>query len=119
MRSSKQYGVSLMGLIFGLFVVVVLAIFAMKVVPSYMEYATAKSTIQAIARDPNANTPQAVRNAFEARAQVDNITAVKPVDLEITKEGNQMVIGFAYRKEVQLFDKVGLYIDFATSTADQ
>ena len=70
-----------------------------------------------IARDPGANTPQAVRNAFDARAQIDNITAIKPADLEITKEGNQMVIGFAYRKEVQLFNNVGLYFDFAANTA--
>ena len=117
MRTGRQCGVTLMGLILGLFVFVALALFAMKVIPAYMEYATAKSTIEAIARDPNANTPQAVRNAFEARAQVDNITAVKPVDLEITKEGNQMVIGFAYRKEVRLFDNVGLYIDFAANSA--
>jgi hypothetical protein len=119
MRASKQCGVSLMGLIVGLFVVVVVALFAMKVLPAYMEYATAKSTIEAIARDPGANTPQLVRNAFDARSTIDNITAVKPADLDITKDGNQMVIGFAYRKEVQLFDNVGLYIDFAANTAGQ
>ena len=117
MRAGKQKGVSLMGLIFGLFIVIVLALFAMKVVPAYMEYATAKSTIEAIARDPALNTPQMVRNAFDARSTIDNITAVKPADLEITKAGNQMVIGFSYRKEVQLFDNVGLYFDFAASTA--
>lgn len=117
MRARKQKGISLMGLIFALFVVVVLALFGMKVLPAYLEYATAKGTIEAIARDPGANTPQAVRNAFDARAQIDNITAIKPADLEITKEGNQMVIGFAYRKEVQLFNNVGLYFDFAANTA--
>ena len=73
----------------------------------------------AIARDDQINTPQMVRNAFEARAQVDNINSVKAADLEITKEGNRMAIGFAYRKEVPLTDKVGLYIDYAASTQEQ
>jgi hypothetical protein len=119
MRAGKQRGVSLMGLIIGLFILVFVALFVMKVLPAYLEYATAKSTIEAIARDPNANTPQAVRNAFEARSTIDNITSVKPADLDITKQGNQTVIGFAYRKEVPLFTNVGLYIDFAASTGGE
>jgi hypothetical protein len=112
----QQRGISLMGLIIGLFLLVVVALFGMKVIPSYLEYASAKSAIEHIARDPQLNTPQMVRNAFEARAQVDNIVSVKPADLEITKEGNRMGIAFAYRKEVPLGDKVGLYIDYAANT---
>jgi hypothetical protein len=34
----------------------------------------------------------------------------------VTKEGNEVVISFAYRKEVPLFANVGLYIDFAASS---
>ncbi|MGQ0546640.1 MAG: DUF4845 domain-containing protein [Betaproteobacteria bacterium] len=114
--TTEQRGVSLMGLILGLFILVVVALFAMKVIPSYLEYASAKSAIDSIARDPQLNTPQMVRNAFEARAQVDNITSIRATDLDITKEGNQLVIGFSYRKEVALTEKVGLYIDYAANT---
>ena len=49
MTKSTQRGISLMGLITGLFILVVVALFAMKVIPSYMEYASAKSAIDAIA----------------------------------------------------------------------
>lgn len=119
MTKSKQGGVSLMGLIVALFILVVVALFAMKVVPSYLEYSSAKGAIEAIASDQQVSTPQQVRNAFEARAQIDNITSIRATDLEITKEGNAMVIGFAYRKEVQLGDKVGLYIDYTANTRDQ
>jgi hypothetical protein len=116
---SKQHGVSLLGLIIGLFVLVVVALFAMKVIPSYLEFASAKSAIQLIARDEQINTPQMVRNAFEARAQVDNITSIKAPDLEIVKEGNRMAISFSYRKEVPLAEHVGLYIDYAADTKGQ
>jgi Tfp pilus assembly protein PilE len=116
---SKQQGISLLGLIIGLFILVVVALFAMKVIPSYLEYSSAKSAIQAISRDQQINTPQMVRNAFEARAQIDNITAIRPSDLEITKEGNRMAISFAYRKEVALADNVGLYIDYVANTKEQ
>jgi hypothetical protein len=116
---TKQRGISLMGLILILFVLVVVALFAMKVIPSYLEYASAKGAIDLIARDPQLNTPQMVRNAFEARAQVDNITSVKPADLEITKDGNRMAVSFAYRKEVPLFTNVGLYIDYVANTKER
>jgi len=116
---STQRGISLMGLIIGLFILVVVALFAMKVIPSYMEYSSARSAIQAIARDDQINTPQMVRNAFEARAQVDNISSIRASDLDITKEGNRMAISFSYRKEVPLADNVGLYIDYAADTKGQ
>jgi len=116
---SKQLGISLLGLIIGLFLLVVVALFAMKVIPSYLEYSSAKSAIEAISRDQQINTPLMVRNAFEARAQIDNITAIRASDLEITKEGNRMAIAFTYRKEVQLGSNVGLYIDYAADTKGQ
>jgi hypothetical protein len=113
---TSQRGISLMGLIIGLFLLVILALFAMKLIPSYMEYSSAKTAIDNIARDPGANTPQLVRNAFEARASVDNISSIKAQDLEIVKDGNKMAISFSYRKEVPLSDNFGIYIDYAADT---
>ena len=67
---SKQQGISLLGLIIGLFLLVVVALFAMKVIPSYLEYSSAKSAIEAISRDQQINTPLMVRNAFEALGEL-------------------------------------------------
>lgn len=114
---TKQTGVSIMALIIGLFVLVIGAIFGMKVLPSFMEYRTAKATIQVIAKQPNASVAD-IKKAFEARATIDDITSVKPNDLEITKEGNEIVVGFAYRKELPLFGGVGLYIDYAATSKE-
>jgi hypothetical protein len=113
----QQYGVSIMGLLIALVLVIVLALFGMKVIPSVMEYRTAKGAIQAVARS-GATSPQDVRRAFENRATIDNITSVRPQDLEITRDGNSVVIAFAYRKEIPLFTGVGLYLDFAANSRD-
>jgi hypothetical protein len=110
----QQCGLSIMGLIVVLIVVIVLALFGMKVIPSFLEFRTAKSAIEAIARG-NQN-PGDVRRAFENRAAIDNIYTISGKDLEISREGNQMVIAFAYRKEVPLFGPVGLYIDYAANS---
>ena len=112
----KQRGVSLTNLFIGLFVLIFLALLAMKLIPAYMEYGTAKNAIDSIARDKANGTPADIRRAFDSRAAIDDIKAVRATDLDITKEGGEVVIGFAYRKEVPLFSNVGVYIDFAAST---
>jgi Tfp pilus assembly protein PilE len=116
---SHQRGVTLSGLFVVLFVLVIAALLAMKLIPAYMEYGTAKNAIQAIARSGQASTPQEVRRAFDSRAAIDDISAIKAADLEITKDGNAVVIAFAYRKEVPLFANVGVYIDFAANSKGQ
>ena len=112
---NKQRGITLGGLVMVLFVVIIVALVGLKVVPAYMEYGTAKNAIQAIARQ-GVTSPADVRRAFENRSTIDNIVTVRAQDLEITREGNSVVIAFAYRKEIPLFTGVGLYIDYAADS---
>jgi hypothetical protein len=110
--NTRQAGVSLMGLIVVLIILAVVALFGMKVLPSYMEYRGIKNAVQSIARErPNA-TPAEVRKSFEARANIDNFESIKPSDLDVSKGR----IAFAYRKEVPLWTGVALCIDYAAST---
>jgi hypothetical protein len=110
----RQLGVSLMALILGFAVLVIVAIFGMKVVPSFLEYRAAKAAVEILGR--TGGSPADIRRAWESRSAIDNITTVSAKDLEITREGNQTVVAFAYRKEVPLFGNVGLYIDYAASS---
>ena len=78
-----------MGLIIVLVVLVVLALFGMKVVPSYIEFRTAKKAIDAIAREQPArhaarHPPRVRRRAGDRRHQRRS----RRSDLEISKEGN-------------------------------
>jgi type II secretory pathway component PulJ len=111
---NAQRGVTITGLVVILIILSLLALFAMKVIPSFLEFRTAKTAIELIAR--SSQNPAEVRRAFENRAAIDNIQTIRPQDLEITREGNQVVIAFAYRKEVPLFGVVGLYIDYAANS---
>jgi Flp pilus assembly protein TadG len=112
---TQQRGVSILGLLILLVLFIVVALFAMKVIPSFMEYRTTKSAIEAIARQ-GVTSATDVRRAFQNRAAIDNIVTVGPQDLEITRDGNSVVIAFAYRKEIPLFTGVGLYIDYAADS---
>ena len=115
----RQRGLGLIALIAILAIICAIALFAMKVVPSYLEFRSAKSAIDAIAREKPGASVVDIRRAFENRQAIDDINSLKSTDLEITKDGSAVVISFAYRKEVQLLPNVGLYIDYAARAGGQ
>jgi len=115
---NKQRGVSFL-VIFLIGVVLALgAVGAMKVFPAYSDFLTAKKAITAIAASEGRTGSVAeIRKAFDRYANVNNITVVSPGDLEISKDGGEVVISFAYAQKIPLFANVSLLIDFAASTA--
>ena len=119
MGRTQQQGLSLIALIIGLIVLAFIALFGMKVLPSYLEFRSAKNAIDAIARERPGASVADIRRAFDNRSAIDDINTLKAADLEIGKEGNAVVISFAYRKEVPLFTNVGLYIDYAARAGGQ
>jgi len=117
---NRQQGITLMGLIIGAFVLVFAALLAMKLLPPYLEYFSVKKALTGIALETRGRgaTAADVRRAFENRSAIDNISSVHPNTLEISKQGNDLLITASYRKEVPLFANIGVYIDFTASTRD-
>jgi len=114
----RQQGLSLLGLIFGGFVLIFALLLVMKVTPSYLEYFAIKKAVVSIANETRGRGASVsdIRRRFENRSAVDDFSSVKASDLEITKEGNDVVLGFGYRKEVPLFWNLGIYFDFAADS---
>jgi Tfp pilus assembly protein PilE len=109
-----QRGFSLNALMIGGAAIGVLALLAMKIVPEYMEFGTVVKTVKATAADTSlkdASVAQ-VRTSFAKRAEIDSIKSISEKDLDITKEGGELVISFAYTKKVPLFKNVSLVFDF-------
>ena len=114
----KQQGVTITSLVIALVIVIFTALLGFKLIPAFMEFRAMKSAISAIARERQGGTVTEIRRAFESRQAIDDFQSVKASDLDISKNGNQVVIAFAYRKEVPLFANVGVYIDFRASSAE-
>jgi hypothetical protein len=98
--------------------IVFIAIIGMKLVPAYIEYFTIKKAITGMTQsgELRGGSVADVRKAFDRRAAVDSITIVQPQDLEVTKEGNEIVVAFAYEKRIPLFYNISVVIDFAGSS---
>jgi hypothetical protein len=114
----RQRGMGFAGVLAMLIGIVFLAIIGMKVVPAYIEYFAIKKAVAAITSGGQLRnaTVADVRKAFELRQAVDDFTAVGSKDLEITKDGNEVVVSFAYEKRIPLFYNISILIDFAGSS---
>jgi hypothetical protein len=113
----RQRGLSIIGLIFiGLIVVGLLAL-GFRTVPAVIEYIAIERAVQKIKNE--GNTVGELRAAFDRHATIDDITSISSKDLDITKEGDQIVISYAYQKKIPVIENVSLVIDFAGKTADR
>jgi Tfp pilus assembly protein PilE len=114
--ASRQRGLSLIGLIFvGLIVVALLAL-GFRIVPAVIEYIAIERAVQKI---KNETTVRDIQAAFERHRTIDDITSITSKDLDITKEGDKVVISYAYQKKIPILDNVSLVIDFAGTTRDR
>jgi Tfp pilus assembly protein PilE len=112
----SQRGLTLMGMIVTCIVIVIVAIGGLKIAPAYIEYFKVKKAVKAVVQANPAATVGEVRYAFQLRQAIDDIDVIGPKDLEVTKEGNELVVSFAYPKRIPLFANVNVVIDFAGSS---
>lgn len=116
----KQQGLTLTKLLLVSAVVGVFALLGMKLVPEYIEYYKIQNNVVAIAQEANSGsnaTVSDVRRAFERRAEIDHIRGFTAAELDVSKEGNQIVVSFEYERKVHLFKNISVLIDFEGSSA--
>ena len=112
----NQRGITLVGMVVVCIVIVLVAIGGLKIAPAYIEYFKIKKAIVGIAQTNSKGTVGEVREAFNRRAAIDDIEVIAGRDLEVTKEGDELVISFAYPRRISLFGNVSVVFDFAASS---
>ena len=113
----RQRGVTFVGMIFIAALIILGAIIALKLVPAYIEYATVVQHLREIARSPEARgSPREIQMLFSKRAQIDDIRAVTADDVEVTRDGDSVVLTASYQTKVKLFGNLSACIDFEASS---
>jgi len=107
--NSRQAGMSIITLIFILAVLAAVGAVALQAFPSVIEY---QAALRAINKAKNEGSVASVRAAFDRSADIDSITSIKGRDLEITKDGDQVVVAFAYQKEFHMFGPAWLTLKY-------
>ena len=99
-RKNKQLGISFIGLLFVAAVLGMSGVIIAQVIPTAIEYqAILKATNKAA---HEGGSVVEVRQIFDKASQIDDFKSVSGKDLDITKEGDKVVVSFAYQREIHL-----------------
>lgn len=116
--ASKQRGLSFSGFMAGAVILVLISITGLKLIPAYIQDAAIKNAFVAVANDPEMQKASIhdVKTAYHKRASIDNINAITLEDIEIAKDGEQLVLSASYAVKVPLVGNISLYLDFNPSS---
>jgi Domain of unknown function (DUF4845) len=107
---SRQRGLSFLGLVFVGVILAMVGVVGAQVFPTFVEFqAIGKAAKKA---SLGATVPE-VRNLFDKAAAIDDFKSVKGKDIEVTKEGDKIVVAFAYQREIHLAGPAFLTIKYA------
>jgi len=117
---NRQRGISMSGFLVFVVIGIMFLLLGFKIGPAYFEYASIQKQFKAIANDPAlASAPRGqIEGAFVSRATIEDIRAVGPKDLEISKDGGGLTISASYSVQVPLFGNISACMDFRPSSAN-
>ncbi|MDO9030433.1 MULTISPECIES: DUF4845 domain-containing protein [Hydrogenophaga] len=102
---------------FGLLIVGILLAFAgvifAQLVPTYIEFMAVEKAVQ---KASEGTTVAEVRSIFDKAAQIDDITTISGKDLEVSKQGDRVVVSFDYQREIPLMGPAYLVMKYTGSS---
>ena len=118
LRRPRHAGLTMIGFLFVVVVVLVVAIVGFRVLPAYIEYFSVQRALsEALSQAKELNDPAEVRKNFQRRVDSGYIESVSARDLEVHKYGNEYVASVAWTRKLPLVSNVSLLIEFdATAT---
>lgn len=114
---NRQRGVSLSGMLFWSIGIALVALLGMKVFPSVTQYFSILKAVKSVAGSASGMTVPEIRKSFDRHASTGYITDINGSEIDISKDGNGVVISFAYEKRIPLFANVSLLIDYQGSSS--
>jgi type II secretory pathway pseudopilin PulG len=112
----RQHGLSMIGFLFVIVIFALIAVLAMKVVPTVVEYSAIKRAVQTAKQ--NGQSVIEIQNAFNKSREVNYIDSVDGKDLEIVKTADGFDVSVAYEKRIPLVGPASLVLDYRASTGN-
>jgi hypothetical protein len=109
----QQRGLTFVGLLVAGLLLAFTGVIVAQVVPTYVEFMAVQKAAKKAA---TGSTVSEVRSIFDKTAQVDNIHSISGKDLDVGKEGEQVVVSFAYSREIHLAGPAYLTMKYEGST---
>ena len=115
----KQDGMTFIGLVLIIAMIVFVATIGIKLYPPYVEFLTVKKAISRIASEPSfaEMSPKQIKDSFDKSASIDSIRVITSRDLTIAKgNGGKPVVTAEYQVVVPLVGNLSALLDFIASS---
>lgn len=111
---SSVRGLSLVGWILVIIVVVIFATAAIKMVPAYIDFNTISSMANSVLSDSKVGlkSENEIRADFAKRMSINNLTVISSQDLIIEKDGGTVKVLVDYEVRENLFSNVDVVMAF-------
>jgi hypothetical protein len=105
----QQRGISFIGLLFVAIVVACVGVVVAQVIPTLIEY---QAITKAANKAKEGTTVPEVRAIFDRAQAIDDFQSVSGKDLDVHKDGDKVVVAFAYDREIHLFGPAWLVLKY-------
>lgn len=108
---NRQRGLTFLGLLVVGGLIACIGVVAAQAFPTVIEYQAVQKAVTKAAREGNSVID--IRKIFDRAAAIDDITSIAGKDLDISKEGDKVVVTYAYNREIPVAGPVFLVIKYA------
>jgi sensor histidine kinase regulating citrate/malate metabolism len=105
----KQRGISFLGLLFVAIVVACVGVVVAQVIPTLIEY---QAITKAANKAKEGTTVPEVRAIFDRAQAIDDFQSISGKDLDVKKDGDKVIVSFAYDREIHLFGPAYLVLKY-------
>ena len=107
-----QRGLSMIGFLFVAAVLMVCALLAFRMIPSYIEYYTVQKALKDAIDETKDPTTQNIRRFVERKLSADYVDSVSWNDVQVSKSGNVVTASVSWEKKLPLVSNVSLVMEF-------
>jgi hypothetical protein len=120
-NTEKQKGMTFLGILIIVGLLVFIAIVGMKMMPAYIEFMAVKKVIHAMGQEQLSEmSKKDIVNSFNKRSTIDDITSVVGKDLIVEKDGaGNIVVSVEYQVVKPIMGNVSALINFKASSDDK
>ena len=96
---SRQAGISFIGLVFVASLLAMGGVVAAQVFPTAVEFVAVQRAVQ---KASAGQSVAEIRDIFDKAASIDDIKSISGREIDVSKEGDKVVVAFSYQREIHL-----------------
>jgi hypothetical protein len=100
------------GFLFTTIVIIIFALVAFRVVPSYIEFFTVQKALDQTMQEVTQPTASEIRRSMDRRLSADYVDSVRSSDVLIGREGNLIVATLSWQKVLHMIGNASILLEF-------